>query len=60
MKLLGEKGEIDIVKLLLVLLLIGFIFGLPLWPYSHAWGPYPGGFIGILLLLVVLRLLGAI
>jgi hypothetical protein len=60
MKRLGNKGETDVVKLLLVLLLIGFIFGLPVWPYSHSWGIYPGGFVGILLLIVVLKLIGAI
>lgn len=60
MKLLNEKGEMDIVRLLLVLLLIGFIFGLPVWPYAHSWGYFPGGFIGLLLLIVLLRVLGVI
>lgn len=60
MKLLGESGQIDIVRLLLVLLLIGFVFGLPVWPYAHNWGYFPGGFIGLLLLIVLLRVLGVI
>ena len=58
MKLLNEKGEMDIVKLLLVLLLIGFFFGLPIWPYAHSWGFAPGGFVGLILLIVILRIVG--
>lgn len=60
MKMLGAKGQIDIVKLLLVLLLLGFFGLLPFWGYSHNYGFFPGGFVGVLLLLVVLRIFGAI
>lgn len=44
-----------ILLIIIVLLLIGAI---PAWPYSRAWGPYPSGGLGlILLILVVLMLL---
>lgn len=39
-----------ILIVILVLLLIGAV---PAWPYSRGWGPFPGGFIGLLLIVVV-------
>ena len=39
-----------ILVVLLVLLLVGL---LPTWPYSREWGYYPGGIIGILLILAI-------
>jgi len=45
-----------ILIIVLVLLLIG---ALPTWPYSSGWGYYPGGGIGLLLIIVlVLALTG--
>jgi hypothetical protein len=47
-----------ILLILLVLLLVG---ALPAWPYSHSWGYYPSGGLGlVLLILVILLLLGKI
>jgi hypothetical protein len=60
MKSLGKKGAIDLIKLLVVLLILGFCGLLPFWGYSHSWGYYPGGFVGLILLLVVLRVLGVL
>jgi uncharacterized protein DUF3309 len=40
-------------NLILALLVILAIFSLPTWPYSNAWGYYPSGGLGILLLIVV-------
>jgi hypothetical protein len=37
--------------IILVLLLIG---ALPTWPYSSSWGYYPGGGLGLILLIVVI------
>lgn len=42
--------------LLLVLILL-FIAMIPTWPYSRAWGYYPSGFVGFLLLLLFLAIL---
>lgn len=40
--------------IILVLLLIGV---LPTWPYSSGWGYYPGGGLGLVLLIVVILLI---
>lgn len=45
--------------LILLLLVILFIAALPTWPYSSAWGYYPSGGLGlVLVILLVLLLLG--
>jgi hypothetical protein len=42
--------------LLLIIILAVLLAVLPVWPYSRAWGYYPGGFIGLLLLLLLVLL----
>jgi Protein of unknown function (DUF3309) len=45
--------------LLLLLLFILLIGALPTWPYSSAWGYYPAGGLGtVLIVLVELMLVG--
>ncbi|HWG77210.1 MAG TPA: DUF3309 family protein [Steroidobacteraceae bacterium] len=39
--------------LLIVLLLILLIGAFPVWPYSTAWGYYPSGGLGLLLIIVL-------
>lgn len=47
-----------ILLIILILLLIG---ALPTWPYSRGWGYYPGGILGLLLIiLIILMLLGRV
>jgi len=47
--------------ILLVVLVIVLIAALPTWRHSRAWGPYPSGVIGlILLILIILLLVGRI
>ena len=42
-------------RLVLLILLILLVLGaLPLWPYSSQWGYYPGGGLGLVLLIVVI------
>jgi hypothetical protein len=43
--------------LLLVLLVMLLLGALPTWPYSRAWGYYPSGIFGVVLLVIVLLLL---
>ncbi len=40
-----------VVLIFLLLLLFG---ALPVWPYSGAWGYYPSGGLGLILLIVLL------
>jgi hypothetical protein len=40
-----------ILIIILILLLIG---ALPTWPYSSGWGYYPGGALGIILIIVII------
>jgi hypothetical protein len=43
---------------ILVILLILFLLGsLPVWPYSRNWGYRGSGFVGVLLLILILGLL---
>jgi hypothetical protein len=47
--------------LLLIIVIVLLIAALPTWPYSAGWGYYPGGLLGlVLLVLIVLLLLGRI
>ena len=47
--------------ILLIILIILLLGALPTWPYSAAWGYYPSGGLGVLLLvLIVLLVLGRI
>lgn len=42
------------VRTLLIILLILLLIGaLPTWPYSSAWGYYPSGGLGLILLIVI-------
>ena len=45
--------------ILIVLVIILAIGAAPAWPYSRAWGYYPSGLLGlILLILIILALTG--
>ncbi|HEX8816659.1 MAG TPA: DUF3309 family protein [Terriglobales bacterium] len=43
-----------ILVIVLVLLLLG---ALPAWPYSRAWGYYPSGGLGLIVLILIILLL---
>jgi hypothetical protein len=38
------------VLILLLVLLVGVV---PTWPYSRGWGYFPGGIVGILLIIAI-------
>lgn len=49
---------VTIIIIILILMLIG---ALPRWEYSRAWGPWPSGGLGlVVLILIILALLGRI
>jgi len=39
--------------LLVVVLVVMLLGAMPAWPYSREWGYYPSGFLGIVLLIVI-------
>ncbi len=43
--------------ILLVLLILMLLGALPTWPYSRAWGYYPSGGLGIIVVVVLVLLL---
>jgi len=43
-----------VLLIILILLLLGAV---PAWPYSRGWGYYPGGVVGVLLIIVLVLLL---
>jgi len=45
------------VNLLVVLIVVLLVLALPTWPHSAAWGYYPSGGVGILLLALLVILL---
>jgi hypothetical protein len=42
--------------LLLILVIVVLIAVLPTWPYSRGWGYYPGGILGVILIIVLMLL----
>ena len=41
--------------LVLIVVLVALLLGsTPAWPYSRGWGYYPSGFLGIILVIVVI------
>jgi Protein of unknown function (DUF3309) len=43
--------------LLIVFLFLLLLGALPTWPYSNAWGYYPSGGLGLILLIVIILVL---
>lgn len=40
--------------ILVILLVILLIAAVPAWPYSRGWGYYPGGGLGLILIIVLI------
>lgn len=45
------------ITILIVILIVLLIASLPTWPYSSGWGYYPGGILGLILVIVLILLL---
>jgi hypothetical protein len=45
------------ITILIVILIVLLIASLPTWPYSSGWGYYPGGILGVILVIVLILLL---
>jgi len=43
--------------LLLIILILLLLGALPTWPYSRAWGYYPSGGLGLIVLILIILLL---
>jgi Protein of unknown function (DUF3309) len=39
--------------ILLIILVAVFLAVLPAWPYSRAWGPFPSGLVGLIVVLLI-------
>jgi hypothetical protein len=58
----GEKSKLilrraSMYTILLVLLILMLLGALPTWPYSRAWGYYPSGGLGLVVVVVLVLLL---
>jgi hypothetical protein len=53
----GGRRTLLMLTILLVILILALLGVLPTWPYSHAWGYYPTGGLGILLIIVIILML---
>jgi hypothetical protein len=42
--------------ILLIILIVLLLAVLPTWPYSSAWGYYPSGGLGLIVLIIVILL----
>ena len=50
-----------LVTILIIILILGLIGAIPVWPHSRSWGYWPGSTVGlILVILLILLLLGRI
>lgn len=43
--------------LLLIILILLLIGAIPVWPYSRAWGYYPTGGLGIIIIILLILIL---
>ena len=43
--------------ILVVILVLALLGAIPSWPYSRAWGYYPSGGIGLILVIVIILML---
>jgi hypothetical protein len=56
-RICDSERLMSIGTILLVALLLLLLGAIPAWPYSRGWGYYPSGFVGVLLLVVIVLML---
>jgi hypothetical protein len=44
----------SLTTILIIILILILIGALPTWGYSRGWGYYPGGIIGVILIIVII------
>jgi hypothetical protein len=49
-----ERGNVMLSTILIVILILMLVGALPTWPYSSGWGYYPGGGLGLVLIIVLI------
>jgi Protein of unknown function (DUF3309) len=49
-----ERGTVMLSTILIIVLILLLLSALPTWPYSTGWGYYPGGGIGLILIIVII------
>jgi len=47
----------SLMTILIILLVLVLVGALPTWPHSQAWGYYPSGGIGLVLIILLILLL---
>jgi hypothetical protein len=52
-RVVKERGNAMLSTILIVVLILLLIGALPTWPYSNGWGYYPGGGLGLILIIVI-------
>jgi hypothetical protein len=50
-------AAMPLTTILIIVLILVLIGALPTWPYSRNWGYFPGGALGLILLVVIILLL---
>lgn len=43
--------------ILIILLILALLGSVPVWPYSASWGYFPSGFLGIILIVLIIMAL---
>ena len=49
----AEEGLLMLRTILIVVLILMLLGALPAWPYSHSWGYYPSGGLGLMLVIMI-------
>jgi hypothetical protein len=50
-----EQSTVEMSSTILLIILVAVLLAvLPAWPYSRAWGAFPSGLVGLIILLLLL------